>query len=365
MTDIRDALKRLCLSPAPSGYEKECAKTYRDLMAQFVDETRVDRSGNVICTLLGTDDASPSIMVFAHLDTLGFIVRRVEDDGFIQVDRLGGIPEKVLPGLRLSLRTGDGRFIPGVFGNKSHHASSQEDQYKVDPVTSLFADIGASSRQEVLARGVAVGSPVIYEPAFSMLGEDKVTATALDDRGGLAAMWLAAQMIREHRPQSTVHFVGTVWEEFNLRGAAFAARALRPDVALCLDVVLSGDTRDLAGRYENTVGGGPTVNYYSFHGRGTLNGTLPHEGLANLAHRAALEEEIAVQRFASIGILTNSAYVQMEGNGVACLDLGFPTRYTHTPVEVCSLGDIRGLGRLVAAVCIRMNRDFSVNRYTI
>lgn len=365
MTDIRDALERLCLSPAPSGYEKECAKTFRDLMAPYADMTRVDRNGNVICTLRGTDEASPSIMVFAHLDTLGFIVRRIEDDGFIQVDRLGGIPEKVLPGLRLRLRTADGRFIIGVFGNKSHHASSQEDKYKVDAVTSLFMDIGASSRQEVLDSGVAVGCPVIYEPAFTMLGDDRITATALDDRGGLAAMWLAAQTLREHKPQSTVHFVGTVWEEFNLRGAAFAARALQPDVALSLDVVLAGDTHDLAGRYENTVGGGPTVNYYSFHGRGTLNGTLPHEGLANLVQRAALEEGIPVQRFASIGILTDSAYVQMEGQGAACLDLGFPTRYTHTPVEVCSLADIRGLGRLVAAACMRMDRNFNVNRYDI
>lgn len=365
MMDIRDVLMQLCLSPAPSGYERESAKTFRDLMAPYADTTRLDRNGNVICALWGTDQAAPSVMVFAHLDTLGFIVRRVEDDGFIQVDRLGGIPEKVLPGLRLRIRTSQGLFIPGVFGNKAHHASSPEDKYKVEAVTSLFVDIGVSSRQEVLDLGVAVGCPVIYEPAFTALHGDLVTATALDDRGGLAAMLAAAQILREHRPNCTVYFVGTVWEEFNLRGAVFAARALKPDIALCLDVVLAGDTHDLAGRYENTVGGGPTVNYYSFHGRGTLNGTLPHEGLANLVHRAAREERIPVQRFASIGILTDSAYVQMEGQGVACLDLGFPARYTHTPVEVCSLDDIRNLGRLVAAACERIDGDFNLNRYTI
>lgn len=359
----KEVLERLCTAPAPSGYEKECAYLWRDMMAPLTDETRLDRNGNVICTLRGTDEKAPSIMVFAHLDTLGFIVRRVEEDGFIQVDRLGGIPEKVLPGLRLAIRTVDGRFVSGVFGNKAHHATSADEKYKVDVVTSLFVDVGASSREEVNAMGIDVGCPVIYEPHFSMLGEDKACATALDNRGGLAAMVQAAELLHEHRPCGTVHFVGTVWEEFNIRGAVFAARALKPDISLCLDVVLAGDTRDLSSRYENRVGFGPTVNYYSFHGRGTLNGTLPHEGLSLLAHRAAAEESIPVQRFASLGIITDSAYVQMEGEGIACLDLGFPARYTHTPVEVCSISDVENLGRLVAAMATRINADFDLNRY--
>ena len=359
----REILERLCLAPAPSGYEKECAYTWRAMMEPLADETRLDRNGNVICTLRGTDEASPSIMVFAHLDTLGFIVRRVEKDGFIQVDRLGGIPEKVLPGLRVAIRTVEGKFVPGVFGNKAHHATTADEKYKVDVVTSLFVDVGASTREEVHALGIQVGCPVIYEPRFSTLGLDKVCATALDNRGGLTAMVQAAEFLHSHRPQSTVYFVGTVWEEFNIRGAVFAARALKPDISICLDVVLAGDTHDLSSRYENCLGAGPTVNYYSFHGRGTLNGTLPHEGLSLLANRAAQEEKIPVQRFASLGIITDSAYVQMEGEGISCLDLGFPARYTHTPVEVCSISDVENLGRLVAAMVSRINADFDLNRY--
>ncbi len=358
-----ERLERLCLAPAPSGYEKLCGLAWRELMEPYCDESRIDRNGNVICTLKGTDDKSPSVMVFAHLDTLGFIVRRVEDDGFIQVDRLGGIPEKVLPGLRLALRTIDGRFVPGVFGNKAHHATSADEKYKVDVVTSLFVDVGASSAREVREMGIDVGCPVIYEPRFTRLTDDRVSATALDNRGGLTAMLTAAERLFADRPKSTVHFVGTVWEEFNIRGAVFAARALKPDISLCLDVILAGDTHDLKNRYENRVGGGPTVNYYSFHGRGTLNGTLPHEGLTLLAHRVAAEQHIPVQRFASLGIITDSAYVQMEGEGIACLDLGFPARYTHTPVEVCSVSDIENLGRLVAAIAGALDADFSLNRY--
>lgn len=361
--EFSQILERLCLTPAPSGYEKECSMAYKELASPFVDSVMVDRVGNTICTIEGRDEKSPHVMVYAHLDTLGFIVRRIENDGFVQVDRLGGIPEKVLPGLQLSIRNSEGRYLPGVFGNKAHHAVSAEEKYKVEPVTSLYVDVGAKSKSEVEALGIHIGSPVIYRPQFTRLCGDRVCATALDDRGGLAAMIQAAFVLSTARPKSTVHFVGTVWEEFNIRGAVFAARFLKPDIAIGLDVILSGDTPDLKNRFDNAVGDGPTINYYSFHGRGTLNGTIPHEGLSKLAVNAALELGVPFQRFASLGIITESAYVQMEGSGIPCLDMGFPVRYTHTPVEVGSITDMQNLGFLLSAVISRIDSRFETSRY--
>lgn len=95
--DVGSLLKNLCLAPAPSGYEKEVADIFSKSISQYVDELEIDRMGNVIATHKGYDPNSPPIMVFAHMDQLGFIVRKIESDGYIQVDRLGGIPEKVLP----------------------------------------------------------------------------------------------------------------------------------------------------------------------------------------------------------------------------------------------------------------------------
>jgi len=363
--DVCKTLEKLCLAPAPSGYEKECAIAFQEEIAPFVDKVEFDRMGNVIATVEGTDPAAPQVMAFAHLDTLGFIVRKIEPTGFIQVDRLGGIPEKVLPALKLKLRTTEGNYITGVFGNKAHHATSPEEKYKVDYVTSLFIDVGASSAEQVREMGIEIGCPVIYEPDFQKLAGDTVCGTALDNRGGLAALVKAASVLKESgkRPTCNVHFVGTVWEEFNIRGAVFAARKIKADIAFCLDVVLAGDTADLANRYETRLGAGPTVNYYSFHGRGTLNGTLPHEGLSKLAVATAKETGIPIQRFATLGVITDSAYVQMENQGVACLDMGFPARYTHTPVEVCNLKDLENLGILTASVVANIPADFNVYRY--
>lgn len=365
MLNTYELLEKLCLAPAPSGYEKNAAAAFAGLIRPYADGVRVDKMGSVIARIGGTDPHAPSVMAYAHLDQLGFIVRKIEHNGFIQVDRLGGIPEKILPALRLVIRNKNGEFIPAVFGNKAHHSATPEEKYKVDVVTALYIDVGASSAEEVREMGIDVGCPAVYAPSVTRLGRDKVCGTALDDRGGLAALVTAAGILSQNRPRCTVHLVGTVWEEFNIRGAVFAARSIRPDIAFGLDVALAGDTPDLEKNYPDVLGAGPTVNLYSFHGRGTLNGMIPNERLVKLAERSAEEAGIPHQRFAALGMITESAYVQMECEGIACLDLGFPARYTHSPIETCSLSDIENLGRLTAAVISNIDANMDVSRYSI
>lgn len=362
--DCKALVREFMSKFGPSGYEKEVAHCFRDKMLPFADAVAIDRVGNVIARFDGTDPSAPGVMAFAHLDQLGFIVRRIEKDGFIQVDRLGGIPEKVLPGLNVRILTRRETFVDGVIGNKSHHASAAEDKYKVDPVTSLFLDIGARSADEVRELGVDIGCPAGYLPFSQELANDFVSGTSMDDRGGLAALVVAAEKLKARRPKATTHLVGTVWEEFNLRGAMIAARTCKPDITISLDVVLAGDTRDLAGRYEAVCGQGPSLVLYSFHGRGTLNGALPHKGLVDLADRAASEDEIPLQRFASLGILTDTSYAQLEGMGMASVELGYPARYTHTPVEVANIRDIERLGLLLAGMIGRVDGGFPLNRYS-
>lgn len=361
--DMMQTLRDLMLTAAPSGYEKEMAYKMMDYLRPYCQEVRVDRVGNVISKIAGSGPSRPRAMVFGHMDQLGFIVRRIEPDGFLQVDRLGGIPEKVLPGLRLSVRSEDGRWHPGVFGSKSHHAASAKEKYEVDPVGGLLIDLGASSAEAVRRLGIHVGCPAVYRPAHEPLLSTRVAGTAIDNRGGCAALIAIAQRLCENPPACDVYLVATVWEEFNLRGAMMAARTVKPDLAIMLDVTLAGDTRDLASHFEDVLGGGPCVQLYSFHGRGTLNGTLPHEALFRLAKETAQAEGIALQRFAALGIVTDAAYVQLEQEGVACLEMGFPVRYTHTPVEVCDVRDIEGLALLVSAMMRRIDKDFQINRY--
>ena len=101
---------------------------------------------------------------------------------------------------------------------------------------------------------------------------------------------------------------------------------------------------------------------YSFHGRGTLNGTIPHPALVKLFSQTAAAAGIPLQRSAHVGALTDSSYVQGVREGIACIDLGFPTRYTHSSLEVCDLRDLEALTKLLVNGLCRINADFSLDR---
>ena len=347
----------------PSGYEKATAALFRKEMEKYADSVKIDRAGNVIAHFKGTDPDAPIVMAYAHLDSIGFIVRKIEKDGFIGLDRLGGVPEKVLAGQALSVLSTDGKLIPGVIGGKSHHAVSAEEKYVVTKINELYLDIGASDALHVRELGIEIGCPAAYRGFAQYLAGDLISGTFLDNRGGLTALAAAGELLSADRPASDVYLVGTVWEEFNLRGATLAARSIKPCISISLDASLSGDTHDLGSLYETACGKGPVLIHYTFHGRGTLNGTIAHSGLAQLVIEAAKDECLPLQHFSGIGVLTDSAYVQLENDGPAALELGFPVRYTHSPTEVASISDIYLLGKLLAATISRIKSDFDLNRY--
>lgn len=359
---LQEILRDMMLVPALSGHEERMSRHLRDALAPLSDEVRVDQAGNVLATLKGTDPRAPRVMVFAHLDQLGFVVRKIEDDGFLRLERLGGIPEKVLPATPVLVETEDGGTVPGVIGNKAHHVTPPEEKYVVTPYAQLYVDIGAASATEVRALGIEVGCPVVYEPRFQALQGGRISGTSVDDRGGCAALLSLAELAAGQRPAATLYLVGSVQEEFNLRGAMLAAAALKPDIAISVDVMISGDTPDLQGRSDLRLGGGPILGTYSFHGRGTLNGTIPHPALARLVRTVAAREGIPLQRSATMGILTDSAYVQLVGEGVPSVDLGFAARYTHTPAETCQLSDLEQLVSLLWAVVWSLGPGFRLTR---
>lgn len=364
-SEIRELLHEMALIPALSGYEERMAAYLTKAVSPFVSEVTSDSLGNVIARIDGRNTEGPRVMVFAHMDQLGFVVRKISPTGLIQIERLGGIPEKVLPGLRVTIISEAGRELQGVIGVKSHHATKVEEKYTVTLYSELYVDLGASSAEEVETLGVAVGNPVVYEPRFTALQGDRVSATSIDDRGGCSVLIKLAEYFGSHPPDSTLYLVGTVQEEFNLRGAMVAANQIQPDAAISLDIFISCDTPDLTERSSLKLGGGPVMGMYTFHGRGTLNGTIPHPALVRLFQGAARSRNIPLQRSANLGSLTDSSYVQLVNAGVPCIDLGFATRYTHTPVEVCDLGDLEALYSLLVAGLSSMGPDFDFSRVPV
>jgi putative aminopeptidase len=357
-----ETLLQLMRLPGLAGHEQGVAAFMGERMRPYADEVREDRLGNVIATLRGRDEGAPVVMLFAHMDSLGFIVRKIDADGFVRIHRLGGIPEKVLPGLRVEIGKADGGTVPAVIGMKAHHVTPPEEKTRVTPLAELFLDVGAENAAEAEAMGVRVGAPVTYAGFAQRLGEHRVSGTAIDNRSGCLVILETLRALHANRPAATVHVVGTVQEEFNLRGAQPVAQALSPDIAICIDISVAADTPDLRPTADVRMGGGPTVSFYSFHSRGTLNGLLPHPALVRDVLRAADEAGIAVQRSTMFGGLTDASYVQLVGAGTAAIDLGFPARFTHTPIESCDLRDVAGLIELLSAWIGGIDAGFDFGR---
>ncbi len=357
---LRDLLIELMLIPGLSGYEGRVAAAIATHLDGLGLPYRSDRLGNLMTTLPG-DPALPSVMVFTHMDQLGFIIRKVEDSGLIRLERLGGVPERALAAQAVVICTDRGD-LPGVIANKSHHATTPEEKYRVLPYAELYVDAGFASRAEAEAAGVRIGVPVVYAPRVLALANGRVAGTSVDDRAGCAAL-LALAALRKGKAGPTLHLVWSVQEEYNLRGVLPAAERLAPDIALQIDLLLACDTPDMAARGEVALGGGPGISLYSFHGRGTLNGVIPHPALVRLVEEAAHAKGLSLQRSAHTGALTDLSYIQFMGpDGVACLDVGFPMRYSHSALEVIDPEDLSGLVTLLDASLDHITPDLKLER---
>lgn len=358
---IERDLKELMLVPGLCGHEGRVRKHIRAGLEEIGPTTRTDGLGNLIATLEGDADA-PSVMLFTHMDQLGFVVRKIETDGFVRIERVGGVPERALLSQPVLFQIGEGRDREGVIANKSHHATGPDEKYQVIPYRELYIDTGFDSAKSVREAGIEVGTPVVYKPHVMELPPDRIAGTAIDDRAGCAVLLEVARDLAKAPTKPTVHIVFSVQEEFNLRGAVVAAQALQPDIAVQIDLLLTGDTPDMADRTNVKLGGGPGISLYSFHGRGTLNGTIPHPALPQLFEQAAKKAKLPLQRSAQTGVLTETSYVQLVGDGVACIDIGFPCRYTHSSLEVCDLNDLSDLADLLIQALLMIDMGFSLDR---
>ena len=358
---LKDDLIALMAIPGLSGHEDRVRAAIAAMLAAEGIASRPDRLGNLIATFEGEADR-PSVMIFAHMDQLGFVVRKIEDDGLIRVERLGGVPERALPSQAVTICVAPGRDVNGVLYNKSHHATQPEEKYEVRKAPDLRIDTGHGSKKTVEDAGVRIGTPVVYRPNVMELAGDRIAGASVDDRAGCAVLVELARLLKARAGGPTVHLVFSVLEEFNLRGAQVAAQALRPDIAIQIDLMLATDTPEMADRGEMRLGGGPGMSLYSFHGRGTLNGVIPHPAAVRLMEAAATAEGIPLQRSAQVGVLTDLSYVQLVGEGVAAVDMGFPMRYSHSSLEVCDLNDLAALTRLLATAMDRIGPEFSLDR---
>ncbi|MCL5074548.1 MAG: M42 family metallopeptidase [Chloroflexi bacterium] len=335
--DLR-LLEELTALPGISGFEDRVGAYIIGRLRGYGLEAKADSIGNVVAHLPGP---KPRLMLFAHMDEVGFVVRRIEDDGFVRIERVGGIAEQSLPGQRLDLWTQKGH-LEAVAGSKPQHLGLGSEATTLDKV---FLDVGARSGEQARLLGVRVGDCITYRACFSILSSDTLSAKSLDDRAGCALLLELAQEARDKRA-CDLYLAFTVQEEAVLRGAAPVAYAIEPDMAIGVDATVALDTPDTKGQGEMSLGQGPAIKVMD-HLRGTLTGFISHQGLRRLVEDVARECGIPLQREVIMGLTTAASPLPFLHRGIPSTVLSFPCRYTHSAVEAVDRRDLEQLKRLL------------------
>ena len=340
--DILETCRALSAIAAPAGNEDRLTAVVAEHLRERGFEPVVDRLGQIGVEI---GQGEPTVLVTAHLDELGLVTRAIDDDGMLRVHRLGGVPDRVLPGTRIVVHTRGGD-LPGLVGLKSHHLT---------PVEERYTDIGTASRAEAEAAGVRVGDPMTYAPAWAELAGGRFSGKALDNRVGVAVLLAYLDRLLEAPPPLRLVVGFTTQEEFHLRGALALVARFAPDIVVNVDVAPAGDTPDLVGQAPARLGGGPTLSRFTFHGRGTLGGLIPHPALVRAVEGAAAAAGTPLQHDAAVGVITDTAFLPMAtAEGIAAVDVGVPCRYAHSPVETVQLSDVTACVDLLTALIPRL-----------
>lgn len=328
---IKQDLQTLCTAAGVAG-RGEIVERAKELLAPLTDECRVDTMGNLLAVRRGAPNGR-TVMLEAHMDEIGFLVIGVDDLGFIHVASAGGADERVLAAQPVVVY-GEGGTYPGVFCSVPPHLIKEGGA--LPPIEDMGIDIGMTAEQ---ARAcVRPGDPVGFAPAFAALSDTVVSAKSLDDRAGLAAILHALRRLPE-KLDTTVAVCFSVQEEVGCRGAAAAARQLRPDAALVTDVSFAA-TPDASPYQCGKMNGGVMLGYSPILDE-KLGAAL--DGLAK-KHQIPVQPEVMGR---STG--TNADVISKENAGIPTALLSIPQRYMHTPVETVDVRDVAAVGDLMAA----------------
>ena len=329
-----ELLRELTETSGVAGYEDRVRELVRREFDGAVDSVRTDAMGNVVGTVEGSSDYE--VAVAAHMDEIGFMVRHVTDDGFLEIDALGGWDPDVLRAQRVKVHTEE-EDLTGVIGSvPTHVRDDDDDEYAVDDVA---VDLGLPA-EEVEAR-VSVGDLVSMDQTTVRMGEN-VTGKALDDRVCLLAMLEAAKRIDD--PDVTVHFCATVQEELGVRGAPAVGADLDPDLAVALDVTVANDIPavDGEGEYVTRLGDGAAIKLKD---SSVVTTPKVHRRMRSLAEDRGIDHQMEVLPSGA----TDTSGFQNTRRARPVGAISIPTRYLHTVTETVHHADVENTIDLLVA----------------
>ncbi|MGI2329179.1 M42 family metallopeptidase [Planococcus sp. YIM B11945] len=348
MDKLKELLKELTEITGPCGFEEEVAAFIAKRLRNTVDSLEVDNSGNLIAIKKGSKPG-PRILVAAHMDEIGFIVKKVESNGLIRFEKLGGHDDRVLLSQRVQIQTAAGTRT-GVIGTISAHMMKFDDPEKVRKHQNLYIDVGAASQQQVSDMGIRIGDPISWFPHFDFLTETRVAGKGFDDRAGCAVLIKALEEIESE--DFSGEFVGifTVQEEVGLRGARVASHYLNGDVAIALDTTAVSDTPEEMMDNTLSLGGGTGIKVMDFS---LIANKKVREHLVKLAEENHIHYQLEI--FPGIG--TDAGELSLANAGIPTGVLSIPSRNAHSSNEIIDLNDLEATKDLLLVFIKNMHHS--------
>ena len=323
-------LQKLCATPSVSGREEEIRALLCERILPLADEVRIDALGNLIAWKKGSGEGENKVMLCAHMDEIGFLITVIEDSGMLRVAPVGGIHFAATAFTQVISEK-------GVRGVLVPDDKVKPKDYKAD---CFYIDIGAKNRKEA-ERRVSVGDFFVAEGGVKRLMGKRICGRPLDDRIGCAILLSIAETLKDESLSSDVYYVFSVQEEVGCRGALPATFSISPTHALCFDVTGTGDVPEstpMACR----LGDGAAVKIKD-------SSVICHEEVVRRLCELAEERKISYQREILPYGGTDTSSMQLSGGGCRAGALSVPSRYIHSGVEICDLGDAEACVDLAVA----------------
>jgi len=327
---VKEIIRKLTECYGPSGHEE----AVRALILAEVQgsgrsgkalETRVDPLGNLIVRRKGTG-AGRRVMLAAHMDEIGVVVTHVDQKGFLRFGSIGGVRLLPLMGGRVRFANG----VTGVIG-----LEKLEDNGKIPALDKFYIDVGAADRGSC---PVNVGDVGCFSRPCEEMG-DRIVAKAMDDRIGCAVL---LEVMKElGKTPHDISFVFTVQEEVGLRGAVTSGYGAEPEIAVAVDVTLTGDTPECPPMAVE-LGAGPAIKIKD-------GGMLAHAGVKNWLFSCAAAAGVPFQREVLLAGTTDASAIQTTRSGVPAGCVSIPTRYVHMPSEMVDFRDVQGAVKLLVS----------------
>lgn len=326
-----NTLKTLCSLDGVSGWEDSVANYIYNEAKLYADSISRDSIGNIFVFKKGNRTTDRPLMICAHMDEVGMIIKSITDDGYLKFGFIGGVDRRVVIGKRVKVC---GKY-PGLVGVKAVHLSTKDERKNVPKTQDLYIDIGATSKEDA-EKLVSLGDYASFDSEFYTFGDGFVKARALDDRVGCAIM---LTLLKEDLPVDT-HFVFTVQEEVGLRGATVAVNRVKPHSALVLEGTTAADIPEMDGALQVcNLGQGPVIGCMD---RSTIYDKEYLSKLFDLAKDAG----ISCQTKKLVAGGTDAGIIHKSVSGVRTTSISAPIRYIHSPASVACVSDIEDMLKL-------------------